>query len=344
MDPVSHAALGAAWAQPSVRGPRLLAAAIVGAIAAMTPDLDFLIRSSGDPLLGLEYHRNFTHSLAFIPIGALLCAWPLHRLFRSRLSFAQCYLLCLLGYGSHGLLDACTTYGTLLFWPFSRTRVAWNVVSAVDPLFTLPLLALAVISVYRRATRYAAAGVCWAILYLGIGVVQHERALAAGAALAAARGDAAVRIHAGPAIGTLLVWRVIYESAGRYYIDAVRTGAETRVFDGVSVAKLDVERDFPWLGPGTQQARDLDRFRWFTSGWLAIDPQHADRVVDLRFALVPNTADGFWAIVLDPKAGPDAHVGYVTERRRTLAEGGILLAMILGSRTTGTDSGEISTR
>src|SRR5690606_37296019 len=111
----------------------------------MAPDLDTLIRSGSDPLLFLELHRHFTHSIAFVPIGALLCAAALHPLVRRRMPFRRAYLFSLLGFGSHALLDACTSYGTLLLWPFSDVRVAWSVVSVVDPLFTLPVVALVVL-------------------------------------------------------------------------------------------------------------------------------------------------------------------------------------------------------
>ena len=56
------------------------------------------------------------------------------------MAYRQVWFIALLGYGTNGLLDACTTYGTLLLWPFSNARIAWNNVSVIDPLFTLPLL------------------------------------------------------------------------------------------------------------------------------------------------------------------------------------------------------------
>jgi len=36
---------------------------MLGFLSGMAPDLDILIRSSTDPLLSLEYHRQFTHFL-----------------------------------------------------------------------------------------------------------------------------------------------------------------------------------------------------------------------------------------------------------------------------------------
>lgn len=77
MDPISQAALGALAPQALLRAPtatkrHLLRVGCIGALAGMAPDLDVLIRSSSDPLLQLEFHRQFTHSLVFIPIGAAL--------------------------------------------------------------------------------------------------------------------------------------------------------------------------------------------------------------------------------------------------------------------------------
>ena len=329
MDPLSQAAVGAAWAQPAARRPAIGSATVVGAISGMAPDLDIFIRSSEDPLVALEFHRQFTHALAFIPFGAFICATLFFGLLRKRLTFAQCYLFAFLGYGTHGLLDACTTYGTQLFWPFAETRVAWNNVSVVDPLFTLPLIGLVLAGVWRRRTAFAAAGVCWALFYLGFGVVQNMRASTEGALLASQRGHRPVRLEAKPAFANLLVWKLIYEYQDRYYVDAVRVGLSTRVFEGVSVEKLDRRRHLPWLDPDSQQAADLERFRWFSDDFLAPDPERPGYVIDMRYSLVPNRADGLWAIALRPEADRSDHVDYVSMRNRTVSEGGILFDMIM---------------
>lgn len=72
MDPVSQGAFGAIFAQTISNKKKLLAGSILGCIAGLAPDIDIFIRSGTDPLLKLEFHRQFTHSLVFIPIGALL--------------------------------------------------------------------------------------------------------------------------------------------------------------------------------------------------------------------------------------------------------------------------------
>lgn len=100
----------------------LVVAGVLGLLSGLAPDLDALIKSQSDPLLALEFHRQFTHSLFFIPIGSLICALVLHHLIAKRrgLSFKQSWLFCALGYGTHALLDACTTYGTQLLWPLTN--------------------------------------------------------------------------------------------------------------------------------------------------------------------------------------------------------------------------------
>jgi len=294
----------------------------------MAPDLDVLIRSGTDPLLALELHRHFTHSLAFIPLGALICAGLLYPLCKRKLTFRTCYGFSLLGYASHGLLDACTSYGTVLFWPFSSERIAWDLISVVDPLFTIPLIGFVCLGASKGRPVFAAIGIGWCLCYLGLGLVQRERAVAVAANLAAARGHDPEVIEAKPSFGNLLLWKTIYVDRGRGYVDAVRTGVQPRVFAGEDRLILDVRRDFPWLSPDSMQWRDIERFRRFTDGYLMLDPEVPNRVIDSRYSLVPNRADGFWGIELDPDAGLDAHAAYVTMRIRSPDEGRELLRML----------------
>ncbi len=320
MDPISQGAIGAVAPQVVQRSEKLRTAALLGCLAGMAPDLDVFIQSSTDSLLFLEYHRQFTHALVFIPIGAAVVALALHGFARRQLHFREAYLACLLGYGTHGLLDACTSYGTQLLWPFSDYRVAWNNVSVVDPLFTLPLLSLVILATVRRRRALAVAGLIWALGYLTFGVVQHQRAEAAGMRLAAQRGHEPQRLSAKAGFGNLLVWKVVYEHDGRFHVDGIRTGLTMSACPGASVLRLDQRRDLPWLDPGSQQARDLERFRWFSSDYVAPDPHRPNRVIDVRYSVVPNTIDPLWGIELDPNAGAGAHVRYVVDRTARLQQ------------------------
>ena len=329
MDPISQGVLGVAAAQAVSRKPQARRAAFMGLVAGLAPDADVFIESATDPLLSLQFHRQFTHALAFIPLGALLVALMLHPLVgRSALRFRTTYLFCLAGYATHGLLDACTSYGTQLLWPLSDLRVAWNNISIIDPLFTLPILLLAVLGIWRRSPLLARCALVWVVAYLTLGVVQRDRAAAVGHEVAAARGHVVERLAAKPTFGNLLVWKIIYEAEGTFYVDAVRVGISSRHYPGAAVAKLDVARDLPWLTPDSQQARDLERFRWFSGDYLALAGDNT--ITDIRYSLVPNDIDGLWGITLSPRAAPHEHVRYAGRRTVTAAKWRAFRDMLLG--------------
>jgi inner membrane protein len=310
MDPVTQGVLGASVPQAVSTRKHVAAATLFGALSGMAPDLDSLISSATDPLLRLEFHRQFTHSLIFIPIGALVCALILYWLFgrRWQINFKLTYLYCLLGYATHGLLDACTSFGTQLLWPFSDERFAFNTISIVDPLFTLPLLALVITGLVRKNPRFGQLALGWVVIYQGLGIYQHQRVAAAGAELAQQRGLTPIRLEVKPSFGNLLLWKVIYEVEDGYYTDAVRAAPNLTTYPGEFIPRLDIARDLPWLDPDSQQARDLERFRWFSRGYLSLDPANPLRVIDMRYSLVPNEATGMWSIWLDPDAGESEHV------------------------------------
>ena len=332
MDPLTQGALGAALPQATRNRTHVGIAGVFGFVAGLAADLDVLIRSEADPLLFLEYHRQFTHALIFIPVGGALCALALHWILgrRWRLTFTQTFLFCALGYATHALLDSATSYGTMLFWPFSEERFSWSLVSIVDPLFTLPIAVLAVLAGVRGKPAPARLALAWAALYLTAGLLQHQSALAMGREIAASRGHAPVRLEVKPSFANILVWKTIYETPERFYVDAVRAGPWPRVFPGVSVAKLDGARDLPWLDPASQQARDVERFYRFSDGFVAQDPQHPNRIIDVRYSFVPNDVNALWSIELLPDAPPTAHVRYRTHRDNARAHLGTLWRMVTG--------------
>src|SRR5690606_27790991 len=133
-------------------------ATLFGCLGGLAADLDALINSKTDPLLFLEYHRHFTHSLIFIPFGALIVAGIVYPFFRPKVTFNKAYLFTLLGYAAHGLVAACTSYGTLVLWPFFHTRFAWSNISIIEPLFTVPLIGFVLLSWIKKNNGYAQIG------------------------------------------------------------------------------------------------------------------------------------------------------------------------------------------
>ncbi len=333
MDPVTQGALGSIASQNTPRPGNLWIAGVLGFLSGLAPDLDILIRSDTDPLLFLEYHRQFTHSLVFIPVGGLICSLVFYLLIgrRCQLSFKQVFLYCTAGYATHALLDACTFYGTQLFWPFSQTRVSWNTIAIIDPVFTLPLVGLIFLAAIRRNVRYARFAAAWVFLYLSFGMVQRERVEAAGLELAASRGHDPVRLETQPSFGNQILWNLVYEAGGTFHVDGIRARLSIRIYPGESIPKLDVSASYPWLDPDSQQARDIDRFRWFADDWIAVDPRHPNRIMDIRNSMVPDKIQALWMIELDPAAPPDRHVGYVHEHGKHGGTINRLVEMVRGS-------------
>jgi inner membrane protein len=338
MDPLTQGVVGLTASHVVARRSEKIAAGLLGFLSGMAADLDVLIRSDTDPLLFLEYHRHFTHALIFIPVGALISCVVLRAIFRhwfqrTTLSFARTYLFCFAGYATHALLDACTTYGTQLLWPFSDVRIAWNTVSVVDPLFTVPLLVVMLVAMYRRSNALAWLGVVYAFGYLGLGVWQQDRAAIVAQELAESRGHAPINLGVKPSFANLLVWKSVYEYGGLYYVDAVRVARQTRVYPGTSVEKLNSQTHFPWLDRNSQQARDIERFRWFSNSHLGLDPNNPNRIIDVRYSLIPNQVDGMWGIVLSPSAAQHEHVQWTHDRpdgQRANLQARQLWGMVLG--------------
>ena len=316
MDPITQGVLGAALPQATRKKSNVGIAGLLGFFAGMSADLDILIRSSSDPLLFLEYHRHFTHSFIFIPFGGMLCALALHWVLGQRwnIRFRQTWLFCTLGYATHALLDTSTSYGTMLFWPFSEERFSWSIVSVVDPLFTVPILALVIVSVMRRKPAFARIAIVWAGVYLAIGLIQHNAAFNMAKQIAANRGHVPVRMDVKPGFGNILIWKTIYETEQRFYVDAVRTGFSPKVFPGASVPKLELTRDVPWLNPDSQQFKDIERFNHFSKGFLAQDIERPLRIIDVRYSFIPNEISALWSIEVLRGVSRTEHARFHTHR------------------------------
>jgi len=338
MDPLTQGVVGTTASQLLASPKQKVSASVLGFLSGMAADMDVLIQSNHDPLLSLEYHRHFTHALVFIPLGALLCALLFFAVIRvldkknktPGLSFKAVYLFCFMGYATHALLDACTTYGTQLLWPFSDMRVAWNTVSVIDPLFTLPILFCVAFAILKKSKRFTYFAAIYGISYLLLGAVQGQRAELVAQSLAALRGHQAIALGVKPSFANILLWKSVYEYDGRYYVDAIRAGFDSKIYDGTSTAKLDVETHFAWLDSESQQAIDIERFRWFSNGHLGVDPDNSNRIIDIRYSLIPNRLDGMWGIILDEQAAPKQHIVWDESKRPEKSQYKVFFRMLAG--------------
>jgi inner membrane protein len=323
VDPITHALLGATAAGVAF-GPRLgRRAALIGAVGALLPDADVLIRSSADPLLAIEHHRGFTHALLFAPVGGLAASlpWLLRR--ASRGHRGAVYGAGLLGSLSHGPLDAATTYGTQLFWPFSSYRVGLDWISIIDPAFTLVLLLGLGFALVRRSVRPAAIALALCLLYLGFGALQRQRALAAQDRIAGERGHLRERGAAFPTFANNLVRRSLYQANDSLFSDRIRVAwtGHSRWTPGTALPLLREEHLPAEKRRSPRARRDFRRFAWFSDGWVARAPGDSSLIADARYSMVTDGFEPVWGIRLQPDAPgrPTEWVNRLRERRLGLA-------------------------
>lgn len=324
MDLLTQGLLGAAAAHAALGNDLGAKALAIGALAGVLPDADVLIRSASDPLLAPTIHRGFTHALVAAPIiGALAAApWLLRR---ERAATPQStshppsptklLAAATLAALTHGLIDACTSYGTQLLWPFSNARFGWDVVAIVDPVVTLSLLLGVALAAFRAHAWPARVALGIVLAYLALGTVQRERAEDSLRALAQSRGHAVARAEVFPTLGNQVVWRGLYEASGTLYADRLRIPYQGARAYAQGYATPTAE------SPPT---RDGERFAWLASGWLARDPTDSTLLGDARYSLRADRYAPVWSVRLWPETQ------WTDRSRQRQASGAALWAQITG--------------
>ena len=331
MDPITQGTVGAAFAQSTASKNNILRIGVIGFLAGLAPDLDVLIRSSNDPILFLEYHRQFSHSLFFIPFGSLIVALLIFPLVKKSMSLKTVYIASFLGYATHGLLDACTSYGTQLFWPFSNERVTWNNISIVDPLFTIPILILVGTAIKTRKKLFSFFAIGWATFYLSLGFVQYERALSTAIELAHSRGHNVERLTLKPSFGNLILWKSIYQHEEKFYVDAIRTARSSTWCSGENIRIFDYQYHLPNLDKDSQQRKDIERFRWFSQDYLGFDDEE-NLVTDVRYSMIPNQIVPMWGLVIDDQQDINEHAIWWTSRSLNPSQLDLFKEMLSGKK------------
>lgn len=339
MDPLTHSVFGAACAM--VGSPRKIsrrAAALAGLTGGLLPDADVLLRSATDPLFAIEYHRHFTHSVAFSPVigllGAVIASLVLGK-FKHPVPWQALFLPALIGGWSHLFCDAWTSYGTRLWWPFSQTRAALDWISVIDPLLTIPLVACIALAVRYASRRAALTGLTWVAFYLGFCLVQRHRASTTlDQWLANSTIKNISRIELKPAFGNVILWRGLVQAGGECHVMALRCplrgdpivlpGTSQPIFDSPESAALALQ-----IPAGSTQANDIKRFFHFSDGWVGRHPADPLVLGDLRYANLPTEISPLWGIQLTPGT-PDAHAGWRTFRGDATPSLQRLLKLITG--------------
>lgn len=150
MDSLTQIVLGAAVGE-AVLGRKVgNKAMLFGAIAGTIPDLDVFARYFTDNISAIEMHRGFSHSILFSVLFAPVFGWVVFKLLpKQEVTWKEWSWLFFWGLFTHPILDSFTTWGTQLFWPF-ETRLAFQNIFVIDPLYTLPFLLFLILVLFQK--------------------------------------------------------------------------------------------------------------------------------------------------------------------------------------------------
>jgi inner membrane protein len=281
LDSITQAALGAAVGE-AVLGRKIGRQALLwGAVVGTLPDLDVLIQFA-DPVASFTYHRGFSHSWLIHLLVSPLFAWLLTRLRpHSTANFRNWILFVFLCLSTHALLDACTIYGTQLFWPFDFPPVGWGFIFIIDPLYTMPLIVgvTAVILLKRDrpvAHRINTIALIVSSAYLLTALTVKIAVISYVDQQLTIRDLTARKILATPMPFNILLWRVIVLDQAGYY------EGFSSVFDRGNIILRHTDNDYNLMS-ALQDHWPVRRLDWFTNGFYAIQKQDDDVVMsDIR--------------------------------------------------------------
>ena len=289
MDSLTQFALGAAVSAVCLGktlGPRK--AALLGGVLGTVPDLDVFLPFD-NPVDAFVLHRGWTHSLFVHAVAAPVVGELLVRTIKAlRDHRPLVWLTVFLCFTTHALIDAITVYGTRLFWPFYPDPVGVGSVFIIDPLYTVPIVAVVIWALARtqwssRLRRGLAAALMFSTAYLGLSLVLQAHVETRAQAVFAGAGIEADRVFAIAAPFNTVLWKVIGLEDDRYH------NVYLSLFDGADDARIYTHPRHPELVAGLG---DVDAFRklaWFSRGYYRAELE-GDRIVvsDLRMGLTPS--------------------------------------------------------
>ena len=224
MDSLTQFVLGAAVGE-AVAGKKVGNKAIIwGGVAGTIPDLDIFANFFMDIVAANAFHRTVTHSLLFSILLAPLLGWILTRIYRNKdATFSDWTWLFFLGFTTHILLDCFTTWGTMVFWPFSDYRVAYKSIFVIDPLYTLPLLitvvwVLFVPKLHKKRRDLIAFGLALSSVYLIITLLVKAHINQVFEASFEKQNLEILRYDTRPAPFNIILWTSTAEVKDGYYI------------------------------------------------------------------------------------------------------------------------------
>ncbi|MCP4138073.1 MAG: metal-dependent hydrolase [bacterium] len=290
MDPLTHAALGAALGKVLPREKKDNKAVIWGAVVSILPDLDVIPGFINNNISSLIIHRGPTHSLLLTILAAPILAYLINRIHKNKSGsqlkqWTILVLSCLL---VHILLDCLTSYGTQLFYPFSNLRVTLDIISVVDPLFTVPLLLALICSflfrkIYKKSYRFAGAGLLVCMLYLGFAVTNSFRAAAVFEEFLQKKNIQYSRLLTNPTILNNVLWQGVVEQKDQYLVGLYSFMDSSPDINFVTIPKNRA------IIKEIRDRESINKLVWFSNNYFVMSKEEGTIMFnDLRFGISPK--------------------------------------------------------
>tara|TARA_R110002153_G_scaffold390_1_gene1900 strand:- start:51 stop:1052 length:1002 start_codon:yes stop_codon:yes gene_type:complete len=285
MDSLTQIVLGAAVGE-AVLGKKVgNKAMLYGAIAGTIPDLDVITRYFLDTVTATEWHRGVSHSIFFSIMFAPIFGWLVWKINKKEsATWKEWSWLMFWGLFTHPVLDAFTTWGTQLFWPF-KTRLAFQSVFVIDPLYTVPFIVFVILAMFQKRTsdkrnKYIKLGLLISTSYLiltlvlkGVAFQKFEQALET-------QNISYREINTRPAPLNTVLWMANIETDDAYLM------GDYSFFDSQLISFTSYPKNHELLGKWSNNDK-IERLIKITEGWYTITENDGHLYFnDLRFGLI----------------------------------------------------------
>lgn len=200
-------------------------------------------------------------------------------------SFGRWTLMYVWAFGTHWIIDTCTSYGTQIFEPFSSARITFSNISIVDPLYTVPMLiGLTGVLFAKRYTierrwNWVGLGVATTYMALTFGIKAHiDRVVETQLAKQGIEYEEYVTY---PAIFNSILWQTTVKSADTYYY------GNYSLFDSQPMTFERVPRNPEILMP-YKHHEHVQILLWFANGYYNVLENEDGSLTfnNLRFGLI----------------------------------------------------------
>jgi inner membrane protein len=297
MDSLTQIVLGAACGEIALGRKIGNKALLFGAIGGTIPDLDVFIGKFlfNNEIQSMAFHRGFMHSLLFAVLAAFVFGWFAYKFYnsgkRKKTTIQKDWIwLFFLSIFTHPILDCFTPYGTQLFAPFSDYRVAFNTISVVDPLYTLPfLICMLVVLFFKRTNskrlKWTKAGIYISSFYLLFTLGNKFYIDSIFKKSFKKAGISMDRFSAQPSIFNNILWYAVAETKDKYHLTFYSLLDKSATANKI----ISITKNHDLID---MNAENLKTLAWFSNDYYRISKKEkigTYKYTDLRYPMLnPN--------------------------------------------------------